>query len=150
MIISPQCPEGRWWDSVAVKDLIDQVVAGRQVDKKRIYLTGMSMGGFGVFDLLKAYPSFFAAAIPICGGGDPGNVEKYKDVPIWIFHGSKDDTVPIQRSIEMKEALKKAGGHPTFTIYPDGNHDAWTRTYNDPEIYEWLLMQKKPKNAGGE
>lgn len=143
MIITPQCPDGRWWDSVAVKDLIDQTVASQPVDKSRIYLTGISMGGFGVWDLLKAYPEYFAAAMPMCGGGDPHSAGRFKNVPIWIFHGSQDADVPIQRSIEMDEALRKAGGNPTFTLYPDSGHDCWTRSYNDPEIYAWLLQQRR-------
>lgn len=143
MIITPQCPDGRWWDTVALKDLIDQTIALHPVDKTRIYLTGISMGGFGVWDLLKAYPDFFAAAIPMCGGGDPKTAKRFKDIPIWIFHGSQDLDVPIQRSIEMEEALRKAGGAPTFTFYPDAGHDCWTRTYDDPEIYDWLLHQRR-------
>jgi dienelactone hydrolase len=145
MIITPQCPDGRWWDSVAVKDLIDQTVATQPVDKSRIYVTGISMGGFGVWDLLKAYPDFFAAAMPMCGGGDPHSAKRFKDVPIWIFHGSLDTDVPIQRSLEMEAALRKAGGNPTFTLYPDSGHDCWTRSYNDPEIYAWLLQQRRTR-----
>lgn len=144
LTIAPQCPaSSRGWDTTALKDLMDQTIASQPVDKSRIYLSGLSMGGYGAWKLLKENPDFFAAAIPICGGGDPASASLFKDVPIWIFHGRKDEAVPVQKSIDMDEALKKAGGKPKFTLYEDAPHDCWTRTFENPEVYSWLLLQKK-------
>ena len=143
LMIAPQCPLGRWWDTIAVKDLIDQTVAGQPVDPKRIYITGISMGGFATWNLLKEHPEFMAAAVPICGAGDPITVSRFKAVPIWAFHGSQDEAVPVQRSIEMVEALKKVNANIKFTLYEGVPHDSWTRTFENPALYRWLLEQKK-------
>lgn len=142
-MIAPQCPQGRWWDTVAVKELIDKTVAGQPVDPKRIYITGISMGGFATWSLLKEHPDLMAAAIPICGGGDPASVSKFKTVPIWTFHGDKDEAVPFQKSVDMVEALKKVDGNIKFTEYPGVRHDSWTQTFDNPEIYAWLLKHRK-------
>ena len=142
-MLAPQCPTGRWWDTVAVKDLIDQTVAQQPVDPKRIYITGISMGGFGTWNLLREYPDFMAAAVPVCGAGDPAAVSRFKAVPVWAFHGDKDEAVPVQRSIEMVEALKMVNGNVKFTLYKDTSHDCWTRTFDDAALYQWLLNQKR-------
>ena len=101
------------------------------------------MGGFGTWALAAAHPERFAAIAPICGGGDPKQAERLKDLPIWVFHGAKDPTVPLARSEEMVKALKEAGGEPKFTVYPDAGHDSWTETYDNPELYEWFLAHKR-------
>ena len=147
IVVSPQCPKGRVWDLVALKDLIDKVCASQPVDKNRIYLTGLSMGGFGTWGLLAKHPDLAAAAVPICGGGDPTKVSAYKTVPIWVFHGAKDPAVPLAKSEAMVDALRKAGAtpEPKFTIYPDEAHESWTPAYNDPALWTWLFAQKKPK-----
>lgn len=142
-MIAPQCPPGRWWDVKAVKDLIDQTLASQPVDPKRVYITGISMGGFATWALLKDYPELMAAAVPICGGGDPASVARFKSVPIWAFHGDKDEAVPVQRSIEMADALKQAKGDIRFTLYPGVTHDCWTRTFENPELYSWLLGHQR-------
>ncbi len=142
-MIAPQCPAGRWWDTVAVKDLIDKTVTSQPVDPKRIYITGISMGGFATWTLLKDHPDLMAAAIPICGGGDPASVANFKNVPVWAFHGDKDEAVPVQKSIDLVEALKKVQGNIRYTEYPGVKHDSWTRTFDNPEIYSWLLQQKR-------
>ena len=134
---------GRWWDTVAVKDLIDRTIAAHPIDRARIYLTGISMGGFATWNLLKEHPNFIAAAVPICGAGDPLAVTRFKSVPVWAFHGDKDDAVPAQRSIDMVEALKKVEGKIKFTLYKDVTHDSWTETFENPALYTWLLEQKK-------
>ena len=141
-MLAPQCPLGRWWDTASVKDLIDQTVASQSVDSKRIYIAGISRGGFATWTLLREHPGFIAAALPICGAGDPASVSRFKSVPIWAFHGDKDEAVPVQRSIEMVEALKKVNGNIKFTLYPDTGHDSWTRTFDNPDLYRWLLEQK--------
>ena len=142
-MIAPQCPQGQPWDTVAVKDLIDQNLAAQPVDPKRIYIIGISMGGFATWNLLKEHPGFMAAAVPICGGGDPASVSKFKSVPVWAFHGDKDEAVPVQRSVDMVEALKKVDGNIKFTLYEGVSHDSWTRTFDNPALYTWLLEQKK-------
>jgi len=118
------------------------------VDRHRIYLTGLSMGGYGSWHLAAEYPSTFAAVAPICGGGQreagfPDKVVVLKDVPIWAFHGELDDVVPCRESQVLIDRLREAGGTPRFTIYPDAKHDSWTRTYDSAEFYRWLLDQRR-------
>jgi len=143
IIVSPQCPEGRWWDIVALKGLIDHTLKTQPADKDRVIITGLSMGGYATWGLLAAYPDLAAAAVPICGGGDPSKAEKFKHVPLRCYHGSKDTAVPQKKSDDMIEALKKAGGKPEYTIFPDAGHDSWTAAYADPKLYEWMLAQKR-------
>jgi predicted peptidase len=113
------------------------------VDRERQYVTGLSMGGFGTWALISRYPQRFAAAVPICGGGDRYVARRLRDVPVWAFHGAKDGTVPVQASVEMVEAVKKAGGDAQLTVYPEAQHDSWTETYNNPKVYEWLLSHRR-------
>ncbi|MES2660327.1 MAG: dienelactone hydrolase family protein [Verrucomicrobiota bacterium] len=160
-LIAPQCPKERWWSPVdmekmrlsaagqpnalmeAVLELVDETTATQPVDPKRFYLTGISMGGFGTWDLLGRVPDKIAAAIPICGGGDPSLVAKYKAVPIWAFHGDADPIVPVRTTKEMVSALEEAGGKPKVTYYPGVQHDSWTQTYDDPEVIRWMLEQHR-------
>ena len=107
----------------------------------RIYLTGLSMGGYGTWSLAIAYPGRFAAIAPVCGGSEPFFAGRIKDIPAWIFHGAKDSVVPVSKSEEMVNALKKHGSNVKFTVYPEAKHDSWTATYNNPELYEWFLKQ---------
>jgi predicted peptidase len=144
ILVSPQCPR-RGWNSDVLNALLDSVIKHYRVDKKRVYLTGLSMGGYGTWSLAAAHPEKFAAIAPICGGGNPADAPKLAKLPIWVFHGGKDTTVSLQRSQEMVDALKAAGGAPKFTIYPDAGHDSWTETYNNPEFYQWLLAQVRTK-----
>lgn len=147
VVVSPQCPENGGWPGElqldALDGLLDDIVSRYRVDKDRIYLTGLSMGGFGTWQLAFRYPDRFAALAPICGRGDPKKVERLKHVPVWVFHGAKDKAVPLKDSQEMVDALKKAGAEPKFTVYPNADHDSWTATYNAPAFYEWLLAQRR-------
>jgi predicted peptidase len=147
VIISPQCPEDAWWTSElqmdALNALLDEIVSRYRIDADRLYLTGLSMGGYGTWSLAVKYPHRFAAIAPVCGGGKPGKAHKIAHLPVWVFHGAKDKTVPIRLSREMVDALKKAGGNVKFTIYPEAAHDSWTETYNNPELYQWFLTKKK-------
>jgi predicted peptidase len=143
IVVSPQSP-GRGWNPVALNALLDDLQAKYKVDKDRIYLTGLSMGGFGTWALAEAHPERFAALVPICGGGKPADAAKLKDLPIWVFHGAKDRTVPPDRSEAMVKALKEAGAkNVQLTMYPDAGHDSWSATYNNPEVWEWLFKQKR-------
>ena len=103
------------------------------------------MGGYGTWNVLAKRPELFAAAAPICGGGKPAAVSKFKEVPIWAFHGADDKTVPVEQSREMIDALKAAGATPKYTEYPGVGHNSWAQTYADPAFYEWLFAQRKPK-----
>ena len=141
--VSPQCAAGSRWTPKELTQLLDAVQKQHAVDESRVYLTGLSMGGFGTWSLAAAAPERFAAIVPICGGGNPETAEKFKDIPCWVFHGAKDTAVKQDQSDRMVEALKKAGGAPKYTIYPEAGHDSWTETYNNPELYHWLLAQKK-------
>lgn len=143
IIVSPQCPAELWWDVELLNELLDDVISKYQVDENRIYLTGLSMGGYGTWSLATKYPEKFAAIAPICGGGDPKNVSNMKTIPAWVFHGAKDSVVPLARSEEMVEALRYAEGFVTFTVYPEAGHDSWTETYNNKALYEWFLNFKK-------
>jgi len=142
ILVSPQSA-GRGWNDDTLNALLDSVIRKYRVDKHRVYLTGLSMGGFGTWSLAAAHPEKFAAIVPVCGGGNPADAKKLAALPIWVFHGAKDRTVPVQRSREMVEAIRAAGGKVKFTEYPEAGHDCWTETYNNPELYQWLLAQKR-------
>ena|GEM_PF-471970 len=142
VVVSPQAPSFGW-KVEALNSLLDEILAKYNVDPDRVYLTGLSMGGYGTWLWAAANPERFAAIAPICGGGNVADASKLKDLPIWVFHGAKDSVVPLKRSQEMVDALKKAGREPKFTVYPEAEHDSWTETYNNPELYSWLLQQKR-------
>jgi predicted peptidase len=143
IVVSPQCPANKWWQPHEVIALLDDVSQKYAVDPDRVYLTGLSMGGFGTWETAARYPERFAAIAPICGGGDPRRVRSLKDMPTWVFHGDKDPTVPVQRSIELVDALKQLGNDVKFTRYREAGHDSWTATYNKTELYEWFLQHKR-------
>jgi predicted peptidase len=145
IVVSPQCPEDDWWTDKTemLINLLDDIVAHYDVDTERIYLTGLSMGGYGAWALASQYPDRFAAVVPICGGGDPILARTLKDVPIWAFHGAKDSVVPVEESKRLVEAVNARGGNAKLTIYPDANHDSWTETYNNPKLYDWLLEHRR-------
>lgn len=160
-VIAPQCPAGEQWVNVPwsadkhknpekpsgamgrVFEVVDAYVKNLPVDADRIYITGLSMGGYGTWDAIARRPNFFAAAIPICGGGDSSDVSAYKSLPIWAFHGDKDTAVKVERSRDMIAALKKAGGDPKYTEYPGVGHNSWTETYNNDDVIAWLFAQKR-------
>ena len=132
IIVSPQCPKDLWWpeQTDVLIALLDEIEAKYHVDTDRVYLTGLSMGGFGTWTLAAEYPNRFAAIAPICGGSERISGSRLKKVPVWAFHGAKDNTVPLVRSQEMVDAVKRAGGDAKLTIYPDAEHDSWTEAYN--------------------
>ncbi|MDO8548968.1 MAG: prolyl oligopeptidase family serine peptidase [Ignavibacteria bacterium] len=143
IVLSPQCPEGQWWSIIDLDVLLNEITENYNVDPDRIYVTGLSMGGFGTWELAIKYPNRFAAIAPVCGGGNFRLISALKDLPVWVFHGAIDNVVPLSSSQEMVDALEIAGGNVKLTIYPDAGHDSWTETYNNPELYEWFLKQKK-------
>jgi predicted peptidase len=149
IIVSPQCPKDDWWNEKLelLTNLLDDIVARYDVDRERIYLTGLSMGGYGTWALASKYPDRFAAIAPICGGGRRFMAHRLKDLPVWAFHGAKDEVVPVRESVEMVNAVKAYGGNARLTVYPDAGHDSWTETYNNQELYDWLLEHRTRKKA---
>jgi predicted peptidase len=143
IVVSPQCPKDHWWEPIELVALLNEMKSKYKVDPDRIYVTGLSMGGFGTWRLAAYIPDRLAAIAPICGGGERYWARRFAHLPIWVFHGAKDKGVPVERSEEMVDALKERGGHPRFTIYPEAGHDSWTETYENPKLYEWLLEQKR-------
>ena len=142
IVVSPQTPV-RGWNPQVLVALLDKIVAEHRVDQDRIYLTGLSMGGFGTWHTAAAHPDRFAAIVPICGGGNPADAPRLKPVAVWAFHGAKDQAVPLRASEVMVDALKAAGADVKFTVYPEVGHNAWDPAYDDPEMYAWLFAQKR-------
>ena len=144
--VSPQCPINSIWPLQidTLKILLEDVMGKYAVDEKRVYLTGLSMGGYGSWAMGAIYPEMFAAVAPICGGGSVSAVCALKDTPVWAFHGEADPVVPLYESQQMVDALKACGGDVKLTIYPGVGHDSWTQTYNNPELYDWLLTHHLP------
>ncbi|MEA5625335.1 prolyl oligopeptidase family serine peptidase [Nostoc sp. UHCC 0251] len=145
IVISPQCPRGEYWNVERLSVLLDKVIASYPVDPDRLYLTGLSMGGYGTWHLAAAQPERFTAIAPICGGGNPQAAGKFQNLPVWAFHGAKDNVVPLSESEIMVSALKARDGNVKFTVYPEAAHDSWTQTYNNPDLYEWFLQHQRQK-----
>jgi predicted peptidase len=144
IVVSPQCPGDSWWDTEALTVLLDQLEQTLRVDPDRICVTGLSMGGFGTWELAIRNPKRFAAIVPICGGGEPIFTREITHLPVWVFHGAKDDVVPLEYSQRMVKALKKYGSKRVkFKIYKHAKHDSWTKTYANPKLYAWMLEQKR-------
>lgn len=160
-LIAPQCPADRWWAPInretmrlsaadkpndlleAVLALVDETMKAQPVDSRRFYVTGISMGGYATWDLLGRAPGKIAAAVPVCGGGEPSLVEKFKAIPIHAFHGEADPVVPVRTTKDMVEALEKSGAKPKATYYPGVQHDSWTQTYDNPEVIRWIFEQRR-------
>jgi predicted peptidase len=163
LVIAPQCPEKMSWSNFSREKnstemrlqptptrpmelligLIHQLIKTMPVDSNRIYITGLSMGGYGTYDAIERYPNLFAAAVPVCGGGDVSKASSIAHIPIWIVHGAEDPAVNPLYSLDMLQALTKAGTHPGFTQYPEVGHFSWLGAYSDPLIMEWLFRQHK-------
>lgn len=149
VLVSPQAP--RDWDVHGLNALLDEIIAKYKIDQSRVYVTGMSLGGGATWDLCGAYPDRFAAAIPCCAGWwwtgwlnpDFSSASKMKNIAFWVFHGDKDQAVPVGDSQRMVEALKKAGNEAKLTIYPGVAHNCWEKAYLEPELWTWLLSHKK-------
>ncbi len=157
LIASPQCPMDESWPQPGQQQLLlallNHLKKSCKLDTDRIYLTGLSMGGYGSWRLAADHPDMFAAVVPICGAGKTEDADKLKSLPIWAFHGTEDKAVPFQRSVEMVDAIKQAGSKTIrFTSLEYIGHNSWEAAYACPELYEWLLQQTASKNrqrAGG-
>ncbi|MBP8305263.1 MAG: prolyl oligopeptidase family serine peptidase [Phycisphaerae bacterium] len=149
VVVSPQCPSDTWWRSFDLNALLDDVLVRYRVDPDRVYLTGLSMGGYGSWDLAGTSPQRFAAAAPMCGGGNPASARRMRGLPFWVFHGDADPVVPVKQSDDMVEALKQAGAEVKYTRYPGVGHDCWTQSYNNPELYTWFLSHTRGQAGSG-
>jgi predicted peptidase len=147
IIVSPQAPENGAWSTDVLNALLDEVLAGLPADPDRVYLTGLSMGGYGTWSWALDAPGRFAAIAPVSGIGDSDRACLLKTMPIWAFHGGKDPYVPLASETGMIKAVNDCGGHAKFTVYPDAGHDVWTRTYDDPALYSWFLEHRRGKSA---
>ncbi len=156
-VVAPQCPKNKRWVEVnwaakshsipsqaswamqKVLQLIDSLVEKYPIDTKRLYVTGLSMGGYGTWDIISRYPNKFAAAAPICGGGDENMATKIKHIPIWAFHGAIDNVVSVERTRNMIQAIKKAGGNPIYTEYKGVKHGSWIKAYKEKQLLPWMF-----------
>lgn len=161
VLLAPQCPSGMQWvnvpwsapshtmpeqpsDSMRLAlALLREKLATLPIDPDRVYVTGVSMGGYGTWDAIQREPALFAAALPICGGGDTARAPSIKNIPVWTFHGDKDTAVPVNRSRDMAKALEACGGKIQYREYPGAGHDVWTRTYNDSDVLAWFFSQHR-------
>ena len=156
-LIAPQCPKGqKWWGFVdgkltaepsapmaLVLEILDKAIKELPVDAGRVYVTGLSMGGSGTWDIILRRPDFFAAAMPICGRGDPALASRIRTIPIWVFHGDCDNIVPPLCSRQMVSALWQCDGNVRYREYPGVGHNCWEATYADPTVLDWLFSQMK-------
>jgi predicted peptidase len=163
IVVAPQCPDDMRWSNLdedtitgrlslrpspsktmrQVIELIHQLIQDYPIDTNRIYITGLSMGGYGTYDAIMRYPNLFAAAVPVCGAGDPSRAASIAHIPMWIFHGADDISVSPKYSLDMFAALMKAGARPGFTQYPEVGHFSWLGVYSDPLVIAWLFRQRK-------
>jgi predicted peptidase len=161
VVVIPQCPVGKQWVDVPWSDsrhtqpgqpavpqrqvieLLADLQTEFSIDPDRVYATGLSMGGFGVWDLMARQPQLVAGAIPICGGGDVTTCQQIVHVPIWVFHGDADDAVPVSRSRDMIAALRAAGGRPIYTEYEGVGHNSWSQTFSNRCVWDWLFTQRR-------
>ena len=154
IIVSPQCPADDSWSSetqqTRLTELLEHVTATYPIDPNRTFLTGLSMGGFGSWAFIAKHPDRFAAAVIVCGGGDPATAEKLTNTPIWTFHGDQDGAVPYQRTVDMVDAIKAAGGTKIrFTGLEHFGHNTWSAVYATPAVYQWMEGQSNSRDANG-
>ena len=143
IVASPQSARGSEFDPVELNLMLDRLLARLPIDKDRVYLTGLSLGGIWSYGWAAMNPQRFAAIAPVCGSWDPADACKLKDMPIWSFHGALDDAVPIKEDQDMIAAINACGGHAKISVYPDIGHNVWDAAYAEPKLYEWLLQQRR-------
>ena len=162
IVVYPQCLEGMQWverdwkkgsysiaetpmskPMATVLELLARLQTQHAVDPARILVTGLSMGGYGAWDIVVRHPTLFAGALVLCGGGDPSQAPAIRDLPVWAFHGDRDEAVPVRGSRKMIAALRDAGGSPRYTEVAGHGHDVWTVAYRDPAVLRWLLSQRR-------
>jgi predicted peptidase len=159
--VVPQCPEGKKWAELdwskprhrqpvrasetmrLVIALVESLCGELKIDRSRLYVIGLSMGGYGTWDLVTRFPKKFAAAVPVCGGGDATKAKRLAKLPLWAFHGALDTGVPVRNSRAMIDAIRRAGGLPGYTEYPGTGHNAWSPALADAKLFEWLFSQRR-------
>ena len=146
-VVAPQCPPGRTWNTSGelsvVLEVLDSLQKEFSIDSRRLYVSGQSMGGYGTWELIAEKPVLFAAAVPLCGGGNVATAGSISKVPIWAFHGSADRVVSVNESRKMITAIKNAGGNPRYTEYPGVGHEVWLHAFNEPGLIDWLFAQHR-------
>lgn len=145
-ILAPQCPADSWWDTVTIYNLIKEIQKKYKIDASRIYLTGLSLGGWGTLKLALEHPEMFAAVVPVCAPTDMimyANINRYKDLNMKIFHGGMDDIVLPENAFKFYQKLHPVNPSAELVIFPNDNHNSWDSTYSDPKLYEWMLSKKK-------
>lgn len=142
-MVAPQCPENKFWNCFieSLNDFLDDILENLPIDRNRVYLTGLSMGGTGTWCWSIANPERFAAVAPICGTGVYWYAENLVNKPLWAFHGTADDIVPVNESLNMIGRIRQLGGNPMLTLYDNVGHDSWVQAYSNPELYKWMLSQ---------
>ena len=142
--LAPLCSKNTWFDMFEIlEQFVRKMITEEYVNSQKVYLMGASMGGYAAWQLAMSIPECFAAIVPICGGGMYWNAGRLVNVPVWAFHGEKDDTVFVEESMKMVDAVNRHGGNARVTTYPEHGHDAWSDTYGNPEVFEWLLSCEK-------
>lgn len=143
-VLAPQNPvKKKFWNEKDVLQLLDSVISSHRVDEKRIYLTGMSRGGYGAWSLAAQYPDRFAALVAVCGVAPSPYASWLGQMPIWVFHGVNDNVIPVSESVEMVKELRRNGNNAKLTLYPEVGHNAWDYAYTDEEMVNWLVKQSK-------
>jgi len=153
IIVSPQCPAAHHWANDFLLPFFDHLLESYRVDPTRVYVTGLSMGGYGTWNLGMVIPERIAAIAPVCGGGyilplllaESSRLKALRSLGVWAFHGAEDSVVPVEETERMVTAFKRIGAHPKLTIYPDTDHDSWTETYQNPALYSWFLEHRRPQ-----
>ena len=152
IVVSPQCPAGGWWETGPLLRLLDRVEREHRIDADRVYVTGLSMGGYGTWSLIAAAPTRFAAAVPICGGMSGritrnGRIDwlaaRLREVPVWAFHGTEDRVVPLSETVAAVEAVRTIGGTAKLTVYEGVGHDSWRNAYAEDAMWDWLFEQRR-------
>jgi predicted peptidase len=143
IVLAPLLPADQRWEPRRLRAVLDAVAARERVDPERVYVTGKSLGGFGVWALAAAYPRRFAALVPVAAAGDPSTVCTLAAVPVWAFHNRDDPVVAVSKDEASIKAFERCGGTARLTVLPAGGHDAWTAAYAKPELYDWLLARRR-------
>ena len=147
-ILAPQCPENTWWETVSVYNLIKEIQSKYKIDASRIYLTGLSMGGWGTLKLAMEHPEMFASVVSVCAPTDRvmyANIHQYKNLNMKIYHGGMDDVVLPENAFNFYQQLHPVNPSAELTIFPNDNHNSWDSTYSNPALYEWMLSKRKEK-----
>lgn len=148
IVLAPQCPQDEWWRPETVIHVLIEVLDRYRVDRHRIYITGISMGGYGAMETAARFPWLFAAVAPVCGGGNGIQARALKEMPVWIFHGAKDTAIPTEATEYLYQRLQQHKADVKLTIYPEAGHVETTQAYDDPALYEWFLAHQRQSTGG--